>query len=438
MLRWRLAGRRGFLRSVTAVAGTFLSRIGIGLAEEPNAFTHSPASFDVSARTAIVWVRGRTEGQVVQLELAKSVAFSSVEITGPTSLSRTQDLTHCFELLHLEPDTLYYYRPVSVLGGRRVIGETGQFRTAPEVSRAISFVVGADMLALYQPFRVFDQMRARKPEFFLNLGDTIYADHPVRNAFFGSLELYRRKHAENRDDGHLQKFMLGTPTFATWDDHEVENNFDRNHPKMQEGRQAFIEWWPRHTEGTSRIYRRFSWGPNAEFFMLDTRQYRSPANSPDDGTKTMIGAEQKAWLKESLRSSSAPLKILLSPSPFNNNEDRDSWGGFRLERDELSDFVVQNKLKGVFVISGDWHIAIDLSRRSSSIDEVVVGPLAAWPQFQMNPRDRRFFIGTGRPHVGDELNFGYCRVDPTATGARLTLDVIDINGKVRFSKVIET
>ncbi len=430
--------RRAFLRNVAAFAGLCLARVGLLRAQGANGLSHSPATFDVGARSALVWLRGIKEGQTVQIEWGRTEDFSVSEMSGSKKLSMDHDLTAVVELGGLDPDTQYFYRSASFDGEGRVLGEVGRFRTAPETTRAITFVVGADLLAEYQPFKVFDQMLARKPEFFLNIGDTMYADHPVRNAFFGSLDLYRRKHAENRSDRHLQKFMLATPTFAIWDDHEVENNFDRNHPKMPEGRQAFIEWWPRRAEGTSRLFRRFSWGPNVEFFMLDTRQYRSPASAPDDGTKTMLGQEQKAWLKEGLRTSAAPLKVLLSPSPFNNNEDRDSWGGFRRERDELSEFVTQNRLNRVFLISADWHIAIDLSKRSSAIDEMVVGPLAAWPQFQINPRDRRFFTGTGRPLVGDELNFGFGRVEATANGARMTLDVVDINGKVRFSKIIES
>lgn len=41
---------------------------------------------------------------------------------------------------------------------------------------------------------------------------------------------------------------------------------------------------------------------DASFFVLDTRKYRSPNSAPDDSSKTMLGAAQKAhffeWLNK--------------------------------------------------------------------------------------------------------------------------------------------
>ena len=430
--------RRRFLRQSAGIAAGLISGIGTVPAQEKGGFSHSPAAFDVSSRSALIWVRGKNDGQVMQLEWDHIDTFASSSMTPPARLARDRDLTHVFELSNLEPDSAYYYRPVTKSDDGTLRGEIGRFQTAPEVSRAISFVVSADTLAFYQPFRLFDTMLARLPEFFIHLGDTIYADHPKRGGFTPSLSLYRRKHAEIRDDARMQRFMSSIPSFAMWDDHEVEDNFDRTHPSLAEGRQAFMEWWPRRTGGTFQLHRRFSWGPLADFFLLDTRQYRSPSNAPDDADKTMLGTEQKAWLKDGLLESKAPIKVILSPSPFNARMDKDSWGGYPGERKELDDFIATNTVNRVFVISGDWHMAIDLSRVTTAIDEVVVGPIAAWPQFEMEPKNRRLVAESRRPHVGDEFNFGHVRVEPTPNGARLGLDVVDLAGNVRFTKVVES
>ena len=430
--------RRQFLWRSAGVAAGLLSGTGNSPAQEKGRFSHSPASFDVASRSVLVWVRGTSDGQSVQLEWDRVDSFASSTLTQTIRLAKDRDLTHTFALDGLEPDSVYFYRPVTHAGDRRLVGDTGQVRTAPETSRAFSFAVSADTLAYYKPFRLFDTMLARRPEFFVNLGDTIYADHPKRGFFAGSLELYRDKHAENRDDARMQKFMSLTPTFAIWDDHEVQDNFDRTHASLAAGRQAFIEWWPRRAAGEFQLYRRFSWGPLADFFLLDTRQYRSPANAPDDADKTMLGTEQKAWLKDGLKTSRAPLKLILSPSPFNARSARDSWAGFPSERNELNDFVAANMVHRVLLISGDWHMAADLSRVVTAIDEVVVGPIAAWPQFQMEPKNSRLWAQSKRPHVGDAFNFGYGRIEPTPAGARLTLEIVDIDGNVRFSKIVES
>ena len=429
--------RRTFLEQSAGIAAGLISGIGALRAQDKGEFSHAPAAFDVSSRSALVWVRGKSDGQQVRLEWDLASTFVSPSSTPSVQLARASDMTHVFELNDLAPDTVHYYRPVTQAGERLAVGETGQFRTAPEVPRAFSFAVSADTLAFYKPFRIFDTMLQLKPEFFVNLGDTIYADHRKRGYFAGSLALYRDKHSENRDDARMQKFMLVTPTFAVWDDHEVENDFDRTHPSLPEGRQAFIEWWPRRAAGPFQLYRQFSWGPLADFFLLDTRQYRSPSNAPDDADKTMLGAEQKAWLKLGLLKSKAPLKVIFSPSPFNARLSRDSWAGYPGERKELDDFIATNKVNRVFIISGDWHMALELSRVTTAIDEVVVGPIAAWPQFEMEPKNRRLFAESKRPHVGDAFNFGHVRVEPAPNGARLTLDVVDLDGSVRFTKVVE-
>lgn len=370
--------RRVFLKRSAAVAVGLVYGLDTAHAQERGGFSHFPAAFDVSSRSALIWVRGKSDGQQAQMEWDQAGSFTSPASTPPVRLTSARDLTHVFELSDLEP------------------------------------------------------------EFFVHLGDTIYADHPRRGSFWGSLPLYRTKHAENRADAHMQKFMSVTPTFAMWDDHEVQDNFDRTHPSLAEGRQAFVEWWPRRGADPFKLHRHFSWGPLADFFLLDTRQYRSTVSAPEDTAKTMLGAEQKEWLKEGLRGSKAPLKIILSPSPFNSRTDRDSWGGYAGERRELDEFIATSNINRVIVISGDWHMAIDLSRVMTAIDEVVVGPIAAWPQFQMEPKNRRLVADSGRPHVGDEFNFGHGRVEAVPNGARLSLDVVDLSGNVRFTKVVES
>ena len=71
-------------------------------------------------------------------------------------------------------------------------------------------------------------------------------------------------------------------TYAMWDDHEVQNDFDSTHPNIPEGRQAFREYWPVRgaVDDPTVLYRRFAWGPAADFFVLDCRQYRSPRAMP--------------------------------------------------------------------------------------------------------------------------------------------------------------
>ena len=426
--------RRQFLRSTAGLASALAAGLLPPRSWAAGGFPHGVAAFEVTDHSALVWVRGSAAGQRVSLNVSTSSAFEQSMPMTPVELSDAQDLIHVFDISGLEPDTQYFARP-GATGNSDVVC---RFRTMPVKPRPVSFVVSADTLADRKPFRLFDVMLERKPEFFIHLGDTMYADRPKQGLIAQTVPQYRRKHAEVRADPHMQRFMASVPTFAIWDDHEVADNFDRDHPLIDVGRQVFREWWPVRTTEAHRLHRRFAWGPLADFFMLDTRQYRSSWRmSADDPAKTMLGAEQKAWLLQELRASSAPFKILLSPSPFNGSSAMDSWAGFKAERAEIDRHVAEQKLRHLLILSGDWHMAIDMSRRDSSIDEVVVGPIAAWPQFEMNPRNRSVVARSRLPHVGDAYNFGHVRIEPASAGARLTIDIVDEQGAVRFSKTLD-
>ena len=91
--------------------------------------------------------------------------------------------------------------------------------------------------------------------------------------------------------------------------------------------------------------------------------------------KTLWGAEQLAWFKRTLAESDASFKILISPTPMVGPDDanqagraaenhdpvkRDNHsnpGGFRHERDELFDWLIENDFleKNFYIVTGDRH-----------------------------------------------------------------------------------
>lgn len=72
----------------------------------------------------------------------------------------------------------------------------------------------------------------------------------------------------------------------------------------------------------------------------------------------MLGPRQKAWLKDRLSKSDASFKVIASSVPWefcSKGESLDTWNGFRAERNELFDFIRQNRAEGVFLVSADRH-----------------------------------------------------------------------------------
>jgi len=71
-----------------------------------------------------------------------------------------------------------------------------------------------------------------------------------------------------------------------------------------------------------------------------------------------LGPEQKQWLLNSLKNSTAVFKVIASPVPWSyaaKKDAKDTWNGFRNERDEIFDFLSENKIDGVILLSADRH-----------------------------------------------------------------------------------
>ena len=78
-------------------------------------------------------------------------------------------------------------------------GPIGSFVTAPRADddAKVTFCFSADTRESYKPFTVMNAVRAQRPDFFMHLGDTIYAD---RNGTAHTLNEFWAKYRVNRDD----------------------------------------------------------------------------------------------------------------------------------------------------------------------------------------------------------------------------------------------
>ncbi|MGH8205096.1 MAG: alkaline phosphatase D family protein, partial [Steroidobacteraceae bacterium] len=94
-----------------------------------------------------------------------------------------------------------------------------------------------------------------------------------------------------------------------------------------------------------------------DFFMLDGRYYRAPNQDPDGPAKTLLGQRQGEWLREALRASRAPFKVLACGSGWSSEDgpQGDTWAAFLTERNALFDFIRDERIEGVLLLSGDTH-----------------------------------------------------------------------------------
>jgi alkaline phosphatase D len=414
--------RRQFLRLATAAP---LALTDLRQANAAPSLAFSPAAFDATHDSVLIWVHGDGAARV-RVDFG-SDAPSAQLAPGPSAVfAKNADYTATIPLTQLAPGKTWVYRIVDAESDKP-LSETCRFKTAPTEPVPFTFAFSADMDENFQPFKLFDVIDSKQPDFFLLLGDTVYVDNPPE-AFAPSVSHYRNKYAANRKDRHLQNFLARHVTYAIWDDHETEDNFNSLHPHIDKALQVFKEYWPCKAANPAALYRQFSWA-GVDFFILDTRRFRSEQTMTDGPDKTMLGSAQKSWLKERLKVSVAPFKFIITSVPFHGSY-VDAWGSYPTERDEIVAFLRGEKIRGAIFLTGDYHLARDMSNAKTGLREYMAGPIASFTNYQFSPESRVRNEKLGAFHYGDGYNFGLWRVDPAAGKARL--EFINASGQSLF------
>jgi alkaline phosphatase D len=378
---------------------------------------------DVTPEKATIWLRAEPNSQVF-LHYSKEPSLSGFSSIGPFPVDGDADYTAVIELEKLEPATTYYYR--AAVAGKQP-GYIAHFVTAPRPDDAakISFCFSGDTRESYKPFTIMNAVRAQQPDFFVHLGDTIYAD---RGGKAHQLNEFWAKYRANRDDAAQQICFSETSVYVIWDDHEVEDDYLPGNPLAPIGRRAFLDYWPirRSSEEPGRIYRSFRWGKALELFLLDARQYRNRKHG------TMLGQAQKEWLFEEMSRSQAIFKFIATSVPMAGGGD-DRWDGYPNERTEILQFIKQRKITGVIFISADLHCAaITQIPRSVGLKDITAGPLAA----PLN----RITSGTAKRYEffsAENFNFAKITVDPKMEPVGALVEFIDQDNRLFYSTKIK-
>lgn len=379
---------------------------------------------------ATVWARVGGEHDV-QLEVTGA---DGKRRTGKTSRSLA-DNDHCV-VLHspeLEPDTRYRYRILIDGDEDDYLKDLPPqfFRSAPDGPRCFSAAFGSCAQHYDDPVQpVWAGVEAVDPDLFLWLGDNVYIDSIHESVM---AECYRRQ----RNVLSAVPVLRKIPQLATWDDHDYcLNDHDRRNPAKEKALAVFRRYWanPAYGEaGNPGTYFRYHYG-GVDFFFLDVRYYRDPNDAPDDSNKTMLGPAQLEWLKASLRASDAPFKVLASGSGWSASKGAtgDAWSSHLSERNDIFEFITEQEVGGVLLISGDTHVGefncIPWSEHGGyDLYELVSSPLAqkpdkgAWTARRPEMRIRQVYSRGN--------NFGLLEFDTTAADPTVTLTLRDTTGR---------
>ncbi len=322
--------------------------------EAPQSVTVGPIVGGVSSTTATVMVRGSVTGEL-ELELDDWTSE-------PQAVGSESDYTTHFYLENLEPSTTYQYR---------ILDREGSFRTPPPPGQHedFGFVVFADAVSNDEGKTSDTYVMAGTLDisFALQIGDLDHRNpgdvypHDIDNW----RQMYREQLAEFSQGETLQQHILHkAPLFHVWDDHDYgADDVYYDAPFKEISTQAFYEYFPMPADMPNQaqgIWHKIQWGI-AELYFLDLRSHRAAGDLEDGPEKSILAYEhksddQKSWLKSELQASTAVWKFLISSSVFNpNSKATDSWAEFPTERQELLDFLDENHITGVMVISGDIH-----------------------------------------------------------------------------------
>jgi alkaline phosphatase D len=358
-------------------------------------FLHGVASGLPSTSGTTLWTRVsevERSGRLT-LEVARDADFARVVQRRPVAAVSWRDFTARATVGGLPPGEQFFFRFATRDGSSPV----GRFRTLrPADSREpvrIGFFSCQKWTTGFYPAHA--ALAAEEDlDLVVSLGDYIYetGGRGVRPDTTGAnrdgnvqtLGEYRQKYALHRSDPDLQAMHAAHPFAATWDDHELENDYHgassparpRRISYEERKRQAylaFFEWMPRFRlpAEPSRVYGSIPLGGLAELLLVDTRQHRDPPPcggvtaqpclEPDPG-RTFLGAAQKAWLKERLAASPAAWKLLGNQTmmmgleaPPKTRLNPDQWDGYPREREELLRHLLDRGIRDVAVLTGDIH-----------------------------------------------------------------------------------
>lgn len=323
-------------------------------------------------------------------------------------------------------DTHYKYE---VYSEKQKMAE-GSFTTAPSFGEKgvfkLTFGSCFHKIGLHNP-NLINQILKSKPDAMVLLGDIAVDDRE------NIISMHRSDYLLRDVSKPWQSLSANVPIYASWDDHDYLDNDLGGIPigfTKEDNTALRAVWdqnWNNPMNGVERIYFNTRIGP-VELIMLDTRSYRKVEERGKYGS--YLGMEQLAWLKETLKNSSAPFKVISSGTMWSDDisNGKDSWGTWdTLAREELFSLIETEKIPGVLLISGDRHGArgFKIPRTSGfKFYEFEAASLGGVPGPDAMAKDSTNQI------------FGYHGTDVTAFG-EFTFDTEGINPFVIFKLVDE-
>ena len=226
-----------------------------------------------------------------------------------------------------------------------------------EVNNQFTIVFGGGAGYVPKNERVWDTIRAIDPRALLLLGDNVYIDDPE------TPQMQRFHYYRRQSQPEWVKLARQVPIYGIWDDHDFTTNDGWGGPDINKPTWKRKVWEifkenydnPYYGGGEDQPGCWFDfWVGEVHFVLIDGRYYRE---SPKGTDPSMLGSAQMKWLKNTLKKP-AVFTVLCTNVPMTPKVkpgSKDTWDGFDGERQRIFNFIAEEKIPGVIILSADRH-----------------------------------------------------------------------------------
>lgn len=331
------------------------------------------------------------------------------------------------------------------------------FKTAPRPEEPMRIRVGLGSCANHTQNSTVDtflELANKKLDFLILCGDNCYYfrndlsntnprpdGSPLVLDDWGSVTKMLTRQLEARNHPQFLSVARTLPVFSTWDDHDFGyNNCDGEKNKDDPqwvGRACTagvyrLMWNHPYRQDGNHIYYDFPWGP-LHVFVTDGRFH-------SNRSQWILGTEQVTWLLAGLKSSDAPIKIIVFGSQFISTTEAAKKEGFAFNAEKERNIIldtIENEVHGpVLIFSGDVHFSecqrYPEGSKSPKIVEVTSSPLRVTKPKPEQDLDRNRLWHTVKESFA-VVDINFLGVTNEGVNGSVLIEAYDKNGEVLSS-----